>query len=153
MTKISTQGLDLIKSFEGFSPQAYRCPAGYMTIGYGHMLKEGDHFPQPINENQALELLQTDVSEAENAVNRLIEVCLTQGQFDALSSFTFNLGAGALQRSTLRRKANRQQHDEVPAEFMRWVWAGGRKLPGLVKRREAEVCRGQMVEGMGISRA
>ena len=78
---------------------------------------------------------------AERAVLRLIKVPLTDGQFDALVSFTFNLGSGALQRSTLRRKVNREEHEEVPAEFMRWVWAGGRKLKGLVRRREAESIR------------
>ena len=73
---------------------------------------------------------------AERAVLRLIKVPLTDGQFDALVSFTFNLSSGALQRSTLRRKVNREEHEEVPAEFMRWVWVGGRKLRGLVRRRE-----------------
>jgi lysozyme len=63
---------------------------------------------------------------------------LTNGQFDALVSFTYNLGGGALQRSTLRRKINREEHGEVPEQFMRWVWAGGRKLKGLVRRRAAE---------------
>lgn len=75
---------------------------------------------------------------AERAVLRLISVPLTDGQFDALVSFTFNLGAGALQRSTLRRKMNRGEAEDVPAEFMKWVWAGGRKLKGLIKRRCAE---------------
>ncbi len=70
---------------------------------------------------------------------RLIKVPLTDGQFDALVSFTFNLGSGAFQRSTLRRKVNREEHDEAPEQFMRWVWAGGRRLRGLVKRREAEI--------------
>ena len=69
---------------------------------------------------------------------RLIRVPLEDGQFDALSSFAFNLGGGALQRSTLRRKVNREEHDAVPDEFRRWVWAGGRKLKGLVRRRAAE---------------
>lgn len=69
---------------------------------------------------------------------RLIEVPLTDDQYDTLVSFTFNLGAGALQRSTLRRKVNREEHAEVPAQLMRWVWAGGRILPGLKKRRAAE---------------
>ena len=69
---------------------------------------------------------------------RLINVPLTDGQFDALASFTYNLGGGALQRSTLRRKINREEHADVPEQFMRWVWAGGRKLKGLVRRREAE---------------
>ena len=63
---------------------------------------------------------------------------LTDGQFDALVSFSFNLGSGALQRSTLRRKVNREEHADVPPEFMRWVWAGGRTLKGLIRRRQAE---------------
>jgi lysozyme len=92
-----------------------------------------------VDEDEALDLLRKDVAVAERAVLRLINVPLTQGQFDALVSFTFNLGSGALQRSTLRRKVNREEHDDVPAEFMKWVWAGGRKLKGLVKRRKAEV--------------
>lgn len=91
-----------------------------------------------MDENEALELLRSDVGKAERAVLRLIAVPLTQGQFDALVSSTFNLGSGALQRSTLRRKVNREEHDDVPAEFMKWTWAGGRKLKGLVKRRAAE---------------
>ncbi len=69
---------------------------------------------------------------------RLIPVPLEDGRFDALGSFTFNLGAGALQRSTLRRQVNRQEHGAVPREFRRRVWAGGRKLEGLIRRREAE---------------
>ena len=74
----------------------------------------------------------------ENAVFRLIRVPRTDGQFEALLSFTFNLGSGALQRSTLRRKVNREEHAGVPTEFMRWVWAGGRRLKGLIRRRAAE---------------
>ena len=82
--------------------------------------------------------MRQDAQIAERAVLRLINVPLTDGQFDALVSFTYNLGGGALQRSTLRRKINREEHAEVPEQFMRWVWAGGRKLRGLVRRRAAE---------------
>ena len=141
MRHISKQGLDLICRFEGFSPVIYICPAGYPTIGYGHLITEAnkERFLDGVDEDEALELLRKDVALAERAVLRLITVLLTQGQFDALVSFTFNLGAGALQRSTLRRKVNRAEHDDVPAELMKWVWAGGRKLEGLVKRRKAEV--------------
>jgi lysozyme len=71
-------------------------------------------------------------------VLRLITVPLGDGRFDALTSFAFNLGGGALQRSTLRRKVNHEEHDDVPDEFRKWVWGGGRKLPGLIRRREAE---------------
>ncbi len=69
---------------------------------------------------------------------RLISAPLSDGRFDALTSFTFNLGGGALQRSTLRRRVNREEHDDVPDEFRKWVWGGGHKLPGLIRRREAE---------------
>ena len=95
-------------------------------------------FKNGISEAAGEALLIKDVLLAEQAVCRLINVPLTNGQFDALVSFTFNLGSGALQRSTLRRKVNREEHEEVPDQFMRWVWAGGRKLKGLVKRRQAE---------------
>lgn len=140
MRHITQDGLDLIKHFEGFSPTIYICPAGYPTIGYGHLVRdlEQDRYQQGITEQEAEDLLRRDVQGAERAVLRLIDVPLTDGQYDALVSFTFNLGAGALQRSTLRRKVNREQHVEVPKQLMRWVWAGGRKLKGLIRRREAE---------------
>ena len=139
MRHITQNGLDLIKRFEGFSRTVYFCPAGYPTIGYGHVVKDGEDFSNGIMEGEAEELLRHDAVIAERAVLRLIDVPLTDGQFDALVSFTYNLGGGALQRSTLRRKINREEHGEVPEQFMRWVWAGGRKLKGLVRRREAEV--------------
>lgn len=91
-----------------------------------------------IGEDEAEGLLRRDVGIAERSVLRFISVPLTDGQFDALVSFAFNVGAGGLQRSTLRRKVNREEHALVPAEFLKWVWAGGRKLRGLVRRREAE---------------
>ena len=140
MRHISKQGLELICRFEGFSPIIYICPAGYPTIGYGHLITEAnkEQFLDGVDKDEALELLRSDVGKAERAVLRLISVPLSQGQFDTLVSFTFNLGSGALQRSTLRRKVNRGEHDDVPAELMKWVWAGGRKLKGLVKRRAAE---------------
>ena len=140
MRHITQAGLDLICHFEGFSPLIYLCPAGYPTIGYGHLITEAnkEQFLDGIDELEALDLLKTDVQKAERAVLRLINVPLTDGQFDALVSFAFNLGGGALQRSTLRRKVNRQEHSAVPTEFMKWVWAGGRKQNGLVRRRKAE---------------
>ena len=140
MRHLTDEGLALIKCFEGFVPGIYICPGGWPTIGYGHVVRDGerDRFADGIDEATAEDLLRRDVEAAEQAVLRLIGVPLEDGQFDALSSFTFNLGAGALQRSTLRRKVNRGEHDAVPAEFGRWVWAGGRKLKGLIRRREAE---------------
>jgi lysozyme len=140
MRHITEKGLGIIKKFEGFSPTVYICPAGYPTIGYGHVVKlqERERFAGGITAEQAEALLRQDVQTAERAVLRLITVPLKDGQFDALVSFIFNLGAGALQRSTLRRKVNSGDHAAVPGEFGKWVWAGGRKLEGLVKRREAE---------------
>jgi lysozyme len=95
-------------------------------------------FENGIGELAAQALLSKDVWSAERSVLRLIKVPLTDGQFDALVSFTFNLGGGALQRSTLRRKVNREEHGEVPEQLMRWVWAGGKRLRGLSRRRKAE---------------
>ncbi len=138
MRHVTENGLNLIKQFEGFSSTVYICSAGYSIIGFGHVLRPGEHFDDGIDKQQAELLLRRDVQVAERAVLRLINVPLTDGQFDALVSFTFNLGAGALQRSTLRCKVNREEHAEVPAKFVRWVYAGGRKLPGLVKRRRCE---------------
>jgi len=138
MRHATEDGLRLIRRFEGFSATPYVCPAGYLTVGYGHVVKNPDAFRQPITEDEATEILAVDVETAERAVLRLISVPLTDGQFDALVSFTFNLGAGALQRSTLRRKINRENHEDAADEFLRWVWAGGRKLNGLIRRRQAE---------------
>ena len=140
MRRMTDQGLTLIKRFEGFRANIYICPARWPTIGYGHVVREGEgeRFTDGIDERTAEDLLRWDVEVAEMAVLRLIDVPLSDGQFDALVSFTFNLGAGALQRSTLRRRVNRGEHAMVPAEFRRWVWAGGRKLKGLIRRREAE---------------
>lgn len=140
MRHITKNGINLIKSFEGFESEIYLDAAGLPTIGYGHLIRKGEHkmFENGISEAAGEALLIKDVLLAEQAVLRLINIPLTDGQFDALVSFTFNLGGGTLQRSTLRRKVNREEHDDVPAEFMRWVWAGGRKLKGLVRRREAE---------------
>jgi len=140
MRHVSQQGLALIKRFEGFSPTIYLDAAGLPTIGYGHLLRSGEAemFARGISEEAGIALLIKDVQKAEQAVLRLVRVPLSEDQFDALVSFTFNLGSGALQRSTLRRKVNREEHADVPPEFMRWVWAGGKKLRGLIRRREAE---------------
>jgi lysozyme len=140
MRHITQHGLNLIKQFEGFSAHIYLDAAGLPTIGYGHLLRPGEAemFRSGITHEAAIALLIKDVEAAERSVLRLITVPLVNGQFDALVSFTFNLGAGALQRSTLRRKINRGEHADVPDELMKWVWAGGRKLKGLIRRRAAE---------------
>jgi len=92
----------------------------------------------PITEEEGLELLMLDIAKFERAVGRLITAPLNQNQFDALTSFAFNLGGGALQQSTLRRRVNREDYEGAAEEFPRWVFAGGRKLKGLIKRRYAE---------------
>lgn len=136
--KTNQEGIDLIKQYEGFSADEYICPAGKPTIGYGHFIKSGESISSPISEMDAEELLISDLSVAEKAVSRLITVYLNQNQFSALVSFTYNLGAGALEESTLRRKLNDGQINQVPDEFLKWVFAGGKKLDGLVARRTAE---------------
>ena len=140
MRHITKNGLELIKSFEGFSSVMYRDSAGLPTIGYGHLItsSEKNLFTAGITKSKAEELLKADVITAEIAVTRLITVPLNDNQFDALVSFTFNLGAATLQRSTLRAKVNRAEHEQVPLEFLRWVYADGRKITGLVRRRKAE---------------
>lgn len=143
MRHVTHRGIQLIKQFEGFEPKIYLDAAGYPTIGYGHLVRdyEREWFKNGISEAAGEALLIKDVLAAEQAVLRLVKVPLSDGQFDALVSFTFNLGGGALQRSTLRRKVNHEEHDDVPPEFMKWVWAGGKKLKGLVRRRAAEAER------------
>lgn len=140
---ITKKGLQLVMQYEGLSREIYVCPAGYPTIGYGHVVRteEVAQYADGVTKAQAEAILRADLRIAEAAVVRLITTPLTDAQFDALVSFTFNLGAGALQRSSLRQKVNRGEHNAVPAEFMRWVWAGGRRLEGLARRRKAEAER------------
>lgn len=143
MRHITAIGLALIQHFEGFCPTIYLCPSDVPTIGYGHVVQaeERPRFLGGITEAEALALLRRDVEEAERSVLRLISVPLTDGQFDALVSFTYNVGSGALQRSTLRQKINRGESQDAPRELQRWVWGRGRKLPGLVRRRQSESFR------------
>lgn len=136
MMQISKAGLDLIKQFEGLYLKAYRCPAGVPTIGYGHTA--GVAMGQVITQQQADDYLRRDVRQFERAVERQVSVPLTQGQFDALVSFAFNLGEGALAQSTLLRLLNAGDYAGAAAQFDRWNKAGGRVLPGLVRRRAAE---------------
>ena len=137
---ITNNGLALIRQFEGFSPVVYLDSAGLPTIGYGHLIlpHEKPSFKNGITEAQALTLLKQDLTVAEKGVIRLINVPLKHNQFDSLVSFTFNLGSGVLQRSTLRLKINREEHDQVPSEFLRWIYANNKKIPGLLRRRVVE---------------
>lgn len=130
----------LIMQFEGLSARAYRDAVGIPTIGYGHVIAphEQELLTRTLLPAEAEALLQVDVLAAAQAVQRFIRVPLVQYQFDALASFTFNLGSGVLQRSTLRRVLNRGEYDDVPAQLRRYVYAGGRRLLGLVRRRNAK---------------
>lgn len=133
----SDQGVDLIKRFEGCRLQSYRCPAGVWTIGYGHTgtdVTEG----RRITIEEADRLLREDLAHMERRVRQLVTAPLTQNQFDALVSFAFNVGLGALERSTLRKKLNTQDYRGAAAQFLVWDKAGGKVLPGLVRRRRAE---------------
>lgn len=135
----SSVGLKLIKQFEGFSAVPYLCPAGWWTIGYGHVIRPFERSKlQFVESEQAERLLAEDIQSAEVGIARLIKAPVNQHQYDALVSFTYNVGVAGLQRSTLRRVVNRGDHEAVPGELMRWVWGGGRKLPGLARRRLAE---------------
>jgi len=136
--KTSDTGINFIKGFESLRLKPYTCPAGYLTVGYGHLVKPGYKLTWDITEEEADKLLREDVELAERAVGRLVRVAISQGQFDALVSFTFNLGSGALQRSTLRAKLNREEYSDAADEFLKWVKAGGHVLRGLVRRRVAE---------------
>ena len=138
MIRSSSYLIDIIRYFEGFSAVPYMCAGGYNTIGYGHVIKASEKFDAPINKEQATSLLEKDVQCSEKAVCEFIHTRLEIYQSDALISFTYNLGAGALQRSTLRRKINRGEYRLAAGEFSRWVYAGGKKLNGLVKRRYVE---------------
>ena len=137
----SERGLVLIRRHEGLSLQPYRCPAGVWTIGYGHAMhpQEVAKHKNGISEAEAEALLLMDVALAEAALRRLVMVPLAQGQVDALVSFIFNLGAGRFQASTLRMKLNRKEFESAACEFPKWVWAAGRKLPGLIRRRHEEM--------------
>jgi lysozyme len=144
--KTSIYGNNFIKGFERLELVPYICSGGWWTIGYGHAISKADKPTSnsyssqkwSITEEQANELLAKDLATSERAISRLVRVALNQNQFDALSSFTFNLGSGALQASTLRAKINRGEFDSAAYEFDRWVLAGGRRLLGLVRRRRAE---------------
>jgi lysozyme len=133
----NSKGIELIKFFEGFKVKPYICSGGFPTIGFGHKILSNESFKQ-ISQATAENLLKQDLYIAEKSVLRHISTTLNNNQFAALVSFTFNLGGAALQRSTLRQKINYDLHEESSNEFLRWIYVGGKILPGLVKRRKAE---------------
>ncbi len=131
------KGIELIKHFEGFKAESYICAGGHLTIGYGHKIQDGEKFGT-ISLIEAEDTLAKDLLCAERAVIKYIDTLLHDNQFAALVSFTFNIGGAALQRSTLRQKVNYGLNKEAGREFLRWVYAGGKRLQGLALRRIAE---------------
>ena len=132
----SENGIELIKSFEGRRLVAYQDSVGVWTIGYGHT--KTAHEDKLIIKSTADRLLAEDLVEFEKYVEKYVTVSLTQNQFDALVSWTFNLGPGNLKESTMLKKLNQGLYEEVPDEMRRWNKAGGEVLEGLVRRRDAE---------------
>lgn len=161
MVRNLTQAVELIKSFEGIADgdpttvnlDPYLCPAGYWTIGWGHValdprgkqIKGAENkalarsvYPGGITKAEAEALLADDVSRFSVGVEQLLKTTISDARFCALVSFAFNVGVGALARSTLLRLVNEGAFDLVPAQFLRWTTAGGKELAGLKRRREAE---------------
>ena len=135
---------EIARPFESLSLAPYHDPVGFPTGGYGHLYSrvawdDLSRYPTLPDEAAAEELLQRDMMKALASVRRLIVSPLTDEQEGALVDFAFNLGSGNLQVSTLRRVVNRREYAAAPEQFMRWTYAGGRRLRGLVRRREAEV--------------
>lgn len=136
--EVSDTGLKLIKFFEGYRPYAYKDAAGHPTIGYGHLIRPGEEIEEPLLGEAATALLRKDVRVAEHSVRKWVLVSLYQGQHDALTSWTFNLGGKALSESLMLHYINLEVHERVPKQMKRWVYAGGKKLRGLELRRAAE---------------
>jgi lysozyme len=136
--QLSTAGLELLKKSEGFRERTYLDTEGIPTIGYGHRILASESFPNGILEADGTELLVRDVLDAEQAVKRLIRVALTQGQFDALVDFVYNLGSKRLQSSTLLHDLNIGRYDAAAEQLLRWDHAGASENAGLKARREAE---------------
>lgn len=146
--EVPQAAIELAKRFEGFERKVkrateitatpYICPAGFWTIGYGHLCAQ-DH--PPITQDEAEAYLTQDLVKALSATLRYCPVLATEpeGRLAAIVDFTFNLGAGRLQTSTLRRRINQHDWGSAARELRRWVYGGGRVLPGLVTRREGEI--------------
>jgi len=151
--KVSKDAIEGIKKDEGVRLRPYRCPALLWTVGVGHVI-DPNHIRVKLDERKGLaipdgwdrtitmdevnDILAKDLATFERGVLRLCPEGLTQGRFDALVSFSFNVGLGNLQRSTIRMKHNRGEFEDAAESFMQWTKAGGKELPGLVKRRKHE---------------
>ena len=150
--QMSQHGLSLLEQWEGFKLQVYRDSAGLPTIGVGHLLTRSEltsgkiiingvpvKYTNGLTQQQVNDLLAQDVRPAAQAVSESVKVALNQNQFDALASFTFNVGIAAFRGSTLLRLLNQGQYDQVPAQLLRWTRSGGQVVPGLLNRRQNEI--------------
>jgi lysozyme len=145
LLRVSDKGLAFIGAFEGYRRYPYNDAAGHATIGYGHLLHLGPvtardraRYPAGLTQAAALKLLRRDAANAEYAVHHNVHALLNQHEYDALVSFTFNCGGGALANSSALRLLNQGDRDQVPGKLMLWDKAGGRVLEGLRRRRAAE---------------
>lgn len=133
---INDKGLQLIKDFESCRLRAYQDSKKVWTIGWGHTgnVKSGD----VITQEKADEFLKQDINWVEKCINSKVSTPLTSNQFSALASFVYNIGCGAFSKSTMCRLLNAKLYDRASQEFKKWVYAGAKKLKGLVRRRQAE---------------
>lgn len=138
--KTSDAGIEFIKAHEGMILRVYADPIGLPTVGIGHLVRASDHLRigDVISEERALALLRDDLGFAEFTVNLAVKVVLSQNQFDALVSFTFNVGSKNFRKSTLLKLINQSDFIAAAEEFPKWASAGGRRLPGLIRRRAEE---------------
>lgn len=141
--RLSQKGLSLIKKFEGFKAFPYLCSAGVPTIGYGSTYYENGVKVKltdaPISEEWAEELLKNNVIHYERSVDALVRNDITQNQFDALVSFTYNVGVTNFKNSTLLKRINANPNDpNITNQFMKWIRAGGKVIKGLINRRKEE---------------
>lgn len=147
---ISQTGINLIREFEGFSEREYVCPAGKRTIGYGHVCKDDEHYPNGITPSEAEIMLLDDIQWAENCVTSLLldkRVPLSGCQYDALVSFVYNVGTRAFEHSTLYNLLLSKKYDEASDEFPRWCYCNGKESRGLKNRRmkEQELFKGELL--------
>ena len=136
--QVDQAGLDFIARWEGVVLHVYKDVVGIPTIGVGHVLLPGESFPNGITHDEALHLLAKDVRKCEVAIAKYVEVELNQNQYNALASFAFNCGTGALQKSTVRQRLNRGDYQGAADALLMWCKAGGKVNAGLLNRRKDE---------------
>ena len=150
--RMTDDGIAMLRELEGAEREPYRDVAGLLTIGVGHLLTRDEissgklriggewvKWRDGLTDEQIDQLLRDDLDDIERHVTRVTYAPVCPHQFDALVSFAFNVGPGAYQRSTLLKRVNSRDYEDVPTQFRRWVYAGGRKVRGLAIRRETEV--------------